>query len=78
MANNTKNILKWFGWSKMKKGIYQRKTCFSKVFSINESALWHHDLKTKNPYQMAMDDPIKIIFVPLNFILQGISDKNKK
>ena len=25
-----------------------------------------------------MDDPIRIILVPLNFILQGLSDKNQK
>ena len=31
----------------------------------------------KNPYKMAMDDPIKIILVPLNFILQGLSDNQK-
>ena len=34
--------------------------------------------KKKNSYIMAMDDPIRIIFVPLNFILQGLSDKNQK
>ena len=28
--------------------------------------------------EMAMDDPIRIILVPLNFILQGLSDKNQK
>ena len=63
---------------KKEKGIYRGKTCFSKVLSINESALWRHNLKKKNLYKMAMDDPIRIILVPLNFIFQGLSDKNKK
>ena len=34
--------------------------------------------KEKNLYKMAMDDPIRIILVPLNFILEGLSDKNQK
>ena len=63
---------------KKEKCIDQGKTCFSKVLSINESALWRHNLKKKNLYKMAMDDPIRIILVPLNFILQGLSDKNQK
>ena len=63
---------------KKENGIDQGKTCSSKVLSINESALWRHNLKKKNLYKMAMDDPIRIILVPLNFILQGLSDKNQK
>ena len=63
---------------KKEKGIYQGKTCSSKFLSINESALWRHNLKKKNPYKMAMDYTLRLILVPLNFILQGISDKNQK
>ena len=63
---------------KNEKGIYQGKSYISKVLSINDSALWRHNHKMKNPYKIAMDDPIKIILVPLNFILQGLSDKNQK
>ena len=33
--------------------------------------------ETKNPYKMRMHYPIRIILVPLNFILQGLSDKDK-
>ena len=51
---------------------------FLKDFSINKSALWRHNPKNKNPYKTRMHYPIRIIFVPLNFILQGFSDKNKK
>ena len=29
----------------------------------------------KKSYKMAMTDPIRLILVPLNFILQGLSDK---
>ena len=36
------------------------------------------DEEKLNLYKMAMDDPIRIIFVQLNFILQGLSDKNQK
>ena len=78
VINTEKHILKEFGCGKKKNGIYQGKTCFSKVLSINESALWRHNLKKKNLYKMTMDDPIRIILVPLNFILQGLSDKNQK
>ena len=63
---------------KKEKGIYQGKTCFSKVLSINESALWRHNLRKKNLYKMAMDDPNRIILVALNFIFKGLSDKNQK
>ena len=63
---------------KNENGIDQGKICFSKVLSINESALWRHNLKKKSLYKMAMDDTIRIILVSLNFILQGLSDKNQK
>ena len=63
---------------KNEKGIYQGKKCISKVLSINESALWRYNLKKKNPYKMAMGDPMRIVLVPLIFILQGLSDKNQK
>ena len=63
---------------KKEKGIYQGKTCFSKVLSINESALWRHNLKKKNIYKMAMDDPIRITLVPLIFILQGLSELSQQ
>ena len=76
--DTNKNILKGFVWRKNVKGIYQEKHVFSKVLSINESTLWRHNLKKKNSYKMTMDDPIRIILVPLNFILQGLPDKNKK
>ena len=57
---------------KKRKRNLSRKTCFSKVLSINESALWRHNLKKKNLYKMAMDEPIRIILVPLNLILQRL------
>ena len=34
-------------------------------------------LKSLNPYKMRMHYPIRILLVPLNFILQGLSDKDK-
>ena len=50
---------------------------FLKSFLLT-SQLYDDTISKENQYKMAMDDPTRIILVPLNFILQGLSDKNQK
>ena len=58
---------------KKEQGICKGKTCFLKSFLVMS-----HNLKKNNPDKMKMDDLNRIILVPLNFILQGVSNKNQK